>query len=132
MGKTITGSSTIGVTLLVNPTTIAGTIATSGYAVYGPATKAWTLVNDGRIDSSNAVGVYLPGGGKVTNAKHDSIGGNDEAVFMVGTAALRIKREGDRDGDHRTSGERNRIAQDKATKIAFAQGSRQMAQHGRP
>jgi filamentous hemagglutinin len=88
MGKTITGSTTIGVTLSVNPTTIAGSIATSGYAVYGPATKAWTLVNDGRIDSSNAVGVYLPGGGKVTNAKHDSIGGNDEAVFMVGKASI--------------------------------------------
>lgn len=88
MGKTITGSSTIGVTLSVNPTTIAGTIATYGYAVYGPATKAWTLVNDGRIDSSNAVGVYLPGGGKVTNAKHGFIGGNDEAVFMVGKASI--------------------------------------------
>jgi hypothetical protein len=82
MGKTITGSSTIGVTLSVNPTTITGSIAGSPYGVFGAATKAWTLVNEGSIEGGR--GVYFGDGGTVTNAKNGFIGGDAQAIFIRG------------------------------------------------
>jgi hypothetical protein len=88
MGKTIKGSSTIGVTLSVNPTTIAGTIATSYDAVFGSAAKAWKLVNDGTIESAREIGVYLLGVGQVTNAKHGTIGGYEAGIFIKGDASI--------------------------------------------
>jgi hypothetical protein len=88
MGKTITGSSTIGVTLSVNPTTIAGTISTTAYAVFGAAAKAWTLANHGTIRSSDQIGVDLAGGGKVTNAKQGIIGGYEDGILISGNAVI--------------------------------------------
>ncbi len=90
MGKTIKGSSTIGVTLSVNPTKIKGTIDTSaiyGIAVVGPATKAWTVVNDGTLIAPRGEGIYLHDGGKITNAKKGLIAAYD-AVVVVGQANI--------------------------------------------
>jgi len=90
MGKTIKGSSTIGVTLSVNPTKIKGTIDTSaiyGIAVVGPATKAWTVVNDGTLIAPRGEGIYLHDGGKITNAKKGLIAAYD-AVLVVGQANI--------------------------------------------
>jgi hypothetical protein len=90
MGKTIKGSSTIGVTLSVNPTKIKGTIDASavyGIAVVGPATKAWTVVNDGTLIAPRGEGIYLHDGGKITNAKKALIAAYD-GVVVAGQANI--------------------------------------------
>jgi len=86
MGKTITGTTKLGVTLTANPTIIDGTIATYAEpAIYGSAAKVWTINNNGLISASSEQGVAirnvyaitLAGGGKITNAAGASIIGYD-------------------------------------------------------
>jgi hypothetical protein len=80
MGKTISGTHTLGVTLSVNPTIIKGTITTTGTpALYGSAAKTWTISNKGEI-ASTGTGISLAGGAKITNAANAVILGGSEAI----------------------------------------------------
>jgi hypothetical protein len=88
MGKTITGTHTLGVTLAVNPTLIKGTITTSATpALYGSAAKTWTITNKGEI-ASTGIGINLAGGAKITNAAHATILGGSEAIFARKAATI--------------------------------------------
>ena len=78
MSYTLSTAVTQGITLSVNPTTIAGSgsvTASTGVAVTGPASGAipatgWTLSNQGHIVASavGAEGVSLAGGGSIDNS----------------------------------------------------------------
>ena len=57
MGKTITGTTTLGVTLTTSPTTIAGTISTQYQtALYGSAAKPWRIANLGTMSLNSYAG----------------------------------------------------------------------------
>jgi hypothetical protein len=88
MGKTISGTHTLGVTLSVNLTIIKGTITTTGTpALYGSAAKIWTISNKGEI-ASTGVGINLAGGAKITNAAHAAIRGGSEAIYARKAATI--------------------------------------------
>jgi hypothetical protein len=85
MSGTISGQSTVGITLAVNPTTITGTInAATGNAVYGAASIDWTLINQGDVSafsSASAIGVDLAGSGTIFNEGGLIQGGTDGVSF---------------------------------------------------
>ena len=88
---TVFGTYTSGVTLLVNPTTIAstaqitGTVA-SGIGVTGPVGTTWTLTNAGTVSESGAggIGISLATAGTLTNAAGGSIAGAQDGVSLAG------------------------------------------------
>jgi hypothetical protein len=89
MAKTISGYSTIGVTLAVNPTTIAGTIATAlANAVTGSAAKTWTLANHGTVRSANGDGIVIGGGLQLSNAAGALISGDYAAILVNKSASF--------------------------------------------
>ncbi|HVH80084.1 MAG TPA: hypothetical protein VM782_11885, partial [Stellaceae bacterium] len=74
--STITGTITNTVTIgtsgnYASPLTVAssGAVETSGTAIYGPNTQAWTVADYGTIEATGAgsIGVYLEDGGSVAN-----------------------------------------------------------------
>ncbi|WP_158928549.1 Hint domain-containing protein [Acidisphaera sp. S103] len=73
--STVFGTYTSSVTLLTNPTTIAGTASitgsvTGGIGVIGPSGTTWTLVNQGLIDETGIAsqGISFASAGTITNA----------------------------------------------------------------
>ncbi len=89
MSGTVSGFSTVGVTLVTNPTTITGTISTSGVAVLGSAAADWTLDNKGIVVSSQNEGVSLAGAGFVDNyAGGRIIGAYDGVGIYAGGSVL--------------------------------------------
>jgi hypothetical protein len=95
IGSTLSGSYASGVTLAVNPETIAGdaTISSSGIGVtglYGPTGTDWTLVNEGLISEAapgTNYGVSFAGGGTISNAASGLIYGYAEGVRIAGAGA---------------------------------------------
>jgi hypothetical protein len=71
MSRTIHGTYTTGIKLTNpadNPVTITttGAILAGGYAIYGAVGTAWTIANQGRLESGG-VGITLASGGEIIN-----------------------------------------------------------------
>ncbi len=84
MAGTFSGYYNLTYTLTVNPTTVtsSGTIdvnstSASAAGILGPTGTAWTLINQGTVESlgSLGIGVDLLSGGLVTNGTSGSTGG---------------------------------------------------------
>jgi filamentous hemagglutinin len=88
MSKTITGTTTLGVTLSASTTIIDGTIATAGQAIYGSAAKTWTLTNNGHVSASQSDGIYVKGGANIKNTAHANIIGQDGGIALGGRATI--------------------------------------------
>ncbi len=88
MSGTISGSSSVGITLSTNPTTITGTIDTSAIAVYGAAATDWTLDNQGFVASMHGDGVSLAGIGFIANQAGATITGAYEGVGIAGLGTV--------------------------------------------
>jgi hypothetical protein len=86
---TATGTYANGVTLLVNPTTIASTATIGGTGgsatgVTGPAETAWVLINHGRISETGggSYGISFASAGAITNAASGTIGGGGFGIYL--------------------------------------------------
>jgi O-antigen biosynthesis protein len=90
--STITSSVTHGITLATSgsyasPLTITvtgGVTASSGDAVYGPSTQAWTVANYGTVLSTSGKGINFAAGGSVDNT--GLIEGQAQAIYITGSA----------------------------------------------
>jgi hypothetical protein len=92
---TVFGTYTSGVTLLVNPTTIASTARITGsggsaIGVTGPAGTAWTLVNQGSISETggSSYGVRLAADGTISNASGATISGGQAGIMLAASGLL--------------------------------------------
>ena len=90
MSGTISGSFASGVTLSVNPTTIANTTTISSAAagvvgVYGPIGTDWVLTNQGLVSETDAssYGVSFADAGTITNTASASITGGAGGIRLV-------------------------------------------------
>jgi len=93
MGQIITGTSTVGVTLAVNPTIIDGSVVNRyGNAIYGSAAETWTVTNHGVLlgygSLEGGLGIDIRGGTQIINAAHAYIYGNDGAIDVGGAATI--------------------------------------------
>jgi hypothetical protein len=88
MSKTITGTTTLGVTLSASTTIIDGTIATSAQAIYGSAAKTWALTNNGLVSASQSGGIYIKGGANIKNTAHAAIIGQYGGIALGGRATI--------------------------------------------
>src|SRR5262245_17315461 len=64
--------------------TKSGTISGSDYGILGDFGTFWSITNQGAIEANNGLGVYLPSGGKLTNAAGASIIGSFLGVSIAG------------------------------------------------
>src|SRR5438093_206635 len=100
--STISTTITHGITLSTggtysSPLTITATgavEASAGNAIYGNASQAWAVENQGTIatTAANGIGIYLAAGGNVTNAGTGLISG--AKGILVGNAAATITNAG--------------------------------------
>jgi hypothetical protein len=92
-GTTISGSTTVGVSLTTpsqNPlmiTTTGGIAVPDGYAIYGSDAATWTITNAGVVSIANADtggGLKLEGGAVVTNTATGTIAGGRVDMLLYG------------------------------------------------
>src|ERR1700733_16029947 len=95
MSGTISGSFASGVTLSVNPTTIANSTTISSAAagvvgVYGPIGTDWVLTNQGLVSETDAssYGVSFADAGTTTNTASASITGGAGGIRLVARGVL--------------------------------------------
>ena len=87
---TVFGTYASGVTLLVNPTTIASTAAITGSlagatGVYGPTGTDWTMANQGLVSETGdgSFGVSFASAGTITNAASGTIAGVAHGILLA-------------------------------------------------
>jgi hypothetical protein len=56
------------------------TAPSNAWAIYGPATQAWTIDNSGTVGSTNRDGIYLGNGGLITNQASGTIQGQNYGI----------------------------------------------------
>src|ERR1700691_1020437 len=127
MSGTISGSSASGVTLSVNPTTIANTATISSAAegvvgVYGPTGTDWVLTNQGLVSETDAssYGVIFADAGTITNAASASITGGAGGIRLVAGGAVTNETDGGIGGFRGVSGTRAATTVDNAGSIQGA------------
>jgi hypothetical protein len=87
--STVFGTYTSSVTLLTNPTTIAGTASITGtvadgIGVIGPSGTAWTLVNQGLVSETGtaSLGISFASAGTITNAAGGVVTGSSAGIDL--------------------------------------------------
>ncbi len=97
MGKTITGTVNVGITLSAtadNPVLVAaGAVVSGDDAIYAGGTVGWTITNRGALGGTTGDGVYIQHGGRVTNAASAAITGLAYGV-NVGLGAATVVNSG--------------------------------------
>jgi hypothetical protein len=95
-GTTISGSTTVGVSLTApsqNPlviTTTGGIAVPGGYAIYGSDAATWTITNAGVVSIANANtggGLLLEGNAVVTNTATGTIAGGRAGMLLHGATS---------------------------------------------